>query len=395
MKMQRESFKETLLNDRILNAYPDGIVLPCDQVAAGKKAFKKNWDLLFVRAAFNIALPFIMLVTDFYLPIKYILLSLFRNKKRVLAKRVFVGHDRRLYTISEKKGLIKSDDVWIRFLSDTYVLPQNVRKVGILDFVNTGEILKSAIQSFLIHLQTVATIGYSYYFLSYKAFEWCLTDYALRHIPDDVELIYSYICDRFAIMIDKLPHRHKTLIQHGTMHFGNKTIDIPYYEFHPERGFYIWKGLYKSSPSTVYCYTETDEWALSNSVIANKPHFVIMGYGFKPAFKPTKKSVLIVSNFYIFAEREEKIIRLLQDLDIEIYLKNHPSHADSLYDEMKSKYRFSLIGGLETKLPAVDILISYDSTLAYEYASIGTKVLYYGHFDVDNIATVVTEQLGL
>lgn len=41
------------------------------------------------------------------------------------------------------------------------------------------------------------------------------------------------------------------------------------------------------------------------------------------------------------------------------------------------------------------MLISYDSTLAYEYASIGIKVLYYGHFDLDNIKNIVSEKLSL
>lgn len=62
---------------------------------------------------------------------------------------------------------------------------------------------------------------------------------------------------------------------------------------------------------------------------------------------------------------------------------------------MKSKYRFNFISGLDTSLPAVDMLISYDSTLAYEYASIGIKVLYYGHFDLDNIKNIVSEKLSL
>lgn len=395
MKLQRDSFMETLSNDTILNSYPNGVILSWDQIAAGKKAFKKSWDSLPIRVIFNLFLPVVMFVMDLYLPIKYTLCSLLRNRKQLNADRVFLGHDRRLYTISKRIGLIKPDDIWLRFLSDTYDLPQTTRIVDVLDYVTVREIIKSSIQSFLIHIRTIFTIGYNHYFLSYKSFEWCMEDYAMRHIPIDTELVYSYICDRYAILIDKLPHKQKTLIQHGPMHFGNKTVDIPFYEFHPERGFYIWKGLYKSSPSIVYCFTETDKWALSNSVLANKPQFVFMGYGFKPSFRPSKKSVLIVSNYYIFADKEERIISQLQNLDIEIYLKNHPSHSDSLYDEMQSKYRFSFIRGLDTELPAVDILISYDSTLAYEYASIGTKVLYYGHFDIDHIGIIVSNILGL
>lgn len=395
MKMQRDSFIETLSNDMILNAYPNGKIVKWDQIAAGKKAFKKYWNYLIVRIGFNLLLPLIMLCFDIILPIKYLLACFSRRKNKQTFKRMFVGHDRRLYTITERIGLPKNDDMWLRLMSDTYAIPNDKQKADVLDFVTPSEIIKSAIQSVIIHINAMRIFGYNIYFLSYKAFEWCITDYALRNIPENVELVYSYICDRFAIMIDKLPHQQKTLIQHGTMHFGNKTVEIPYLEFHTERGFYIWNSLYKSSPSTVYCYTEIDEWALSNSVIANKSKFIHIGYGFVPAFKPEKKSVLIVSNYYIFARREEYIIKQLQDLDIEIYLKNHPSHSNSLYNDMKSKYRFNFISGLDTSLPAVDMLISYDSTLAYEYASIGIKVLYYGHFDLDNIKNIVSEKLSL
>ena len=395
MKMQRESFMETLRNDRVLNAYPKGVNVSWDQIAAGKKAFKKNWEKLAVRVVVNLLLPFIMLLMDIYMPIKFLWQHFTSKKQPIPSKRMFVGHDRRLYTISDKNKLIKKDDIWLRLLCDTYSIPDDKIVVNIIDYVTPLEIIKSGIQAFFLHIQTIQCLGYNMYFLSYKAFEWCITDYALRHVPGNVELIYSYICDRFAIMIDKLPHREKTLIQHGTMHFGNVTVDAGHHIFHPERGFYIWKDLYKSKPSTIYCYTETDEWALSNSVIANTPKYIYMGYGFEPAFKPKKKSVLIVSNYYIFAEKEESIIKQLQNLDIEIYLKNHPSHANSLYDEMRSKYKFNFIGGLETKLPAVDLLISYDSTLACESASIGSKVLYYGHFDENNVRNIVSEKLCL
>ena len=49
MKMQRDSFIETLSNDMILNAYPNGKIVKWDQIAAGKKAFKKYWNYLIVR----------------------------------------------------------------------------------------------------------------------------------------------------------------------------------------------------------------------------------------------------------------------------------------------------------------------------------------------------------
>ena len=68
---------------------------------------------------------------------------------------------------------------------------------------------------------------------------------------------------------------------------------------------------------------------------------------------------------------------------------------NSKYDSLRSEYKFTFIEGLDTRLPAVELLVSYDSTLAYEYASVGAKVLYYGHFEIENIRNIVIKELGL
>ncbi len=394
LKEQRKSYLLTLPNDIILKS-DFAKKKHFEQIGAGTKAFGKRWDYAVIRIVFNISLPFIMLLTDLYLPLRHSFALLLHHRKRYTFRRMFVGQDRRLYMISKRVGLQEEDDVWFRLLDDTFVLPEQKKTVTVYDFVSFRDIVKSAIQAFILHIQAVVQNGYEVYFLSYKAYDWCLTDFALRRVPAEVELVYSYICDRYAILVDKLPHAKKSLIQHGTMHFGNVTTANPYLSYREDRGFYIWNSLYKSSPTIVYCYTEVDEWALNNSVIANNPRFVYMGYGFETAFKPAKRSVLIVANYYVYSQQEDLILKQLQDLDIDLFLKNHPSHSDSLYDDFKSKYKFTLIKGLDTRLPAVDLLISYDSTLAYEYASIGTKVLYYGHFDINDIKNVVKTELNL
>lgn len=78
--MQRDSFIETLSNDMILNAYPNGKIVKWDQIAAGKKAFKKYWNYLIVRIGFNLLLPLIMLCFDIILPIKYLLACFFAER---------------------------------------------------------------------------------------------------------------------------------------------------------------------------------------------------------------------------------------------------------------------------------------------------------------------------
>lgn len=366
-----------------------------EQIGAGRKAFGHLWNNIMVRGLFNLLLPFIMLLSDFYLPIKDIVNLLFHKKKYLFTNRLFVGHNRQLYHISKRACLQDTNDAWLKLPTDTYKLPENKNSYTIFDFITYGEIFKSAYQSFVIHCMTILKMGYDKYFLSYNGYSWCITDFALRHISVDVELVYSYICDRHAILIDRLNNIKKSMVQHGTMHFGTISNSNPYMEYYKSRGFYIWKSLYKSSPTIVYCYTDDDVWALSNSVIANNPKYVLIGYGFKPSFKPEKKSLLIIANYYFYSKQEEEIIKRLQDLDITIYLKNHPAISNNLYANMRKLYSFSFINGVDTNLPDVDIVVSYDSTLAKEYASIGTKVLYYGQFDLTSIKDIVTMELGL
>ena len=394
LKQQRATFLLSIRNDLVLKAQ-DKREMSFEQIGAGRKVFKQHWNNKGLRVIVNLLLPIIMIIMDIYLPARDILKLIFYKKKTLLSERLFVGYSRRLFTITKQAGLQCEGDFWMRLKSNEYILPERKPTVTIYDFVSVIDILKSSFQSFFLHLQIIIIFGYDKYFLSYNAYEWCVTDFALRHVPDNVELFYCFICDRNAILIDRLPHKRKCMIQHGTMHFGNSDGHNPYLEYHEEKGFYIWKSLYKSSPSTVYCYTDDDEWALSNSVIANHPLFVKIGYGFKPSYKSKKKSVLIIGNYYMNAEKEDYLLSELQKLDIEVYLKNHPAIDNSLYTTFKNKYVFSFIEGVETKLPDADLVISYDSTLAYEYASIGTKVLYYGHFDINKIQDIVSNELSL
>lgn len=397
LKDQRDTYIITMLNDMELKAgRQDEQIKRFNQLGASRrKIFKHLWKSVFFRLFFNICLPVIMLISDFVFPIKNSINLLGHKRKEYPLRRLYLHHERRLLALSKAAGIQQEDDVWFHNPFDFITLPAEYNSVCALDYVTMCEVWKSAWQAFILHFKTVLSLGYDKYLLSLRAYEWCLTDFALRHIPLDVNMTYSSICDRMAILYDKLPHENKTMIQHGTMHFHNMILEASHFVWQEDLGAYIWKSLYKSSPSTVYCYTKDDEIALSRSVIANHPVFIHMGYGFKTSFKPEKKSLLIVGHPTLFYENEREILHQLQGLDIIIYLKNHPAESNELYDELRKQFGFTFIEGLNTQLPAVDLLISYESTLAYEYASVGTKVLYYGLFKINDIRNIVAKELGL
>ena len=394
MRMQRDSYIITLKNDICLySSFESNHRF--NQIAAGRKAFKKLWDKTYVRIIFNIFLPIFMLALDFVVPMRYLFQMIKHKRMPIVGERYFIGHRRNLYAISKRAHINNDNDIWIRLLDDTYELPANLSKISILDLVTLNDFFKSWYQSIVLHVRTIFDVGYGLYFLSLKSFLWCLEDYGLRHLSENSTILFEDICDRNAILFDRLPVKGKIMVQHGTMHFGSLLKDNPYLSYKKDKGYYVWNSLYKSSPDIIYCYTKDDEWALLESIVKNKPKFIHIGYDFSTNLKPGKKSVLVVGNYYLFKEREEEIIKGLQGLDIIIYLKNHPSHSDAIYDELRNKYKFEFIRGQEVTYPSVDLLISYDSTLAFEYASIGTRVLYYGQFEEKDINKIVTDLLDI
>jgi hypothetical protein len=89
----------------------------------------------------------------------------------------------------------------------------------------------------------------------------------------------------------------------------------------------------------------------------------------------SKKKVLIVSCI-TFYDREVEILKDLKGLDVEVYLKAHPGLTnDACYRKIQKEYGFNYI--TENIFPKVDFVISYDSTLAYEYMAWNIPVYMY------------------
>lgn len=388
---QRATFYESLRCDGIIKIQFQHYNW-FDQLGVVGKISISIWDNIAVRFLFCVGLPFLILLSDFYFLFKYIV-QILSPKTKITYNRLFVCKDRHLYLISNRIGLLSNEDVWFKSPFDTFEIPYDAKQVKTSDYATIKDVLRSFVQAIIIHISTICYFGYNYYLLSLKAFDWCMMDLALRHIPESVDLYYCNICDRVAIMIDKLPNKGKIMVQHGTMHFFNNLNSNPNMTWQEDKRFWIWNSLYKNSPSKVYCFTKDDEIALKRSVIANDPEFIHIGYDFRPAFKPNKFSVLIIGMYTLFADKEKEIIKDLQGLDIDVYLKNHPSIDNGKYDVFRKEYNFIFLEGVGAKLPDVNLVISYDSTLALEYASIGTKVLYYGHFEIDDIKRIVTKEM--
>ena len=383
----------TMRNDLIRKGIHSGSKkILFDQIGAGRKAFKNKWDNIFVRILVNLCLPIIMLLGDFYQLI-FTTFRLIKPKRNVNIdfNRLFIGIEAKLYEITTRAKISNERDVWFRTPFDTYQLPVKRRIISAYDLLKISDVFRCSYMAIIAHILTVFKMGYDKYFLSYNSFNWFLTDCALRRIPKDVEIFYDYIYDRMAILCDKLPFEKKNMVQHGTMFLYHIDKSSPYFDWQEDMGFYVPNNCYKSSPTTVYCFTKKDEVALSRTVISNKPTFVYVGYGFKPTFKPNRKSLLIIGEYNKYGDKERIILERLEGLEIDIYLKNHPTISDSVYNDLRKRFNFKFISSKSSDFPDVDLLISYESTLAYQYESIGSKVLFYDDIDVKIIRETVSD----
>ena len=359
-------------------------------------AWKKNVAL---RLLVCISLPFIMLFYDFAMICKYSLCLLLHKKEDLKHDTLFVSIHERLYSIGTFAGLIKDNAVWFKtpMDSDLFSLPKPYKTLTVYDFIRFSDIWRSIIQSIRCRWHVILRWGYENMMITEKCFRWLLTDMAFRRMSPNTELVFCNQIDRIAVLLDKLPNSRKTLVEHGVEYIYSQSEvqkKNNMLVYCPDVGFYVLNRTYHFHTLTkVYCYSETDIKAFERSIVRCNPEYIVIGYNFKPSFKPSKKSVLIISDYYNQYENEKKIISLLQGLDIELFLKGHPRNNDGLYDNLRSLYHFVFIPGTKKELPDADLVISYDSTLAHEYESVGSKVLYYGNFEIENIRSVVSSFL--
>ena len=97
---------------------------------------------------------------------------------------------------------------------------------------------------------------------------------------------------------------------------------------------------------------------------------------------------MIVCNT-LFIDDERTILELLSDLDINLYLKTHPlTKTIAGYENMRNIRPFSYVP--KESFPKVDCVISYESTLADEYKSVGAFVVLYDKLEkLDQLREII------
>lgn len=232
-------------------------------------------------------------------------------------------------------------------------------EVDILTGIRKREVLFSLIASWM----TIWTLFKKYrkrdpLFRSSSSFDYYLTCCFVENARDNNHFIFYNTYDRWAFLMCNT--FESTFIQHGKLLETLPLIKVgtPHvaYYLNREQQLVVDSVLFKSVPAYVK-FRKPMSFSCDNLLIHNE-----------------KLNVLIVC-LGIYINKERELCNILF-ANYNIYIKPHPGDKDNTeYLQMAKQYNCIIIP--KNGYPKVDVVISYDSTLADEYEAANVKVIRY------------------
>ena len=214
--------------------------------------------------------------------------------------------------------------------------------------------------------------NYKCLYAIYRTWEFYEVQLALEKISTNSTMYFANQSDRWALLFDSIPSKMKVMVQHGV---APTEFEVPH----------------KLSHIDVFYSISDQTWEDAYKTILNcQPELILM----EPTISLTdidsdKLKILIISLIMNY-DLEKKLIEYLQGKDVEIYVKKHPSlRKDECYTELLKSNNFNYIR--DDIFPKVDFVISYYSTLAYEYITLGIPVYLYNSKEEFSMTEVENE----
>lgn len=200
-----------------------------------------------------------------------------------------------------------------------------------------------------------------------QAFSLLLTQRALMKYPGLKKIIFCNM-DRWSYVCTAIPGVDCIFMQHGLL---AANLSPKYFGHSPWKKISVGYFYSKSQVNTALKFIKTIdhvEYFSPQLRLGSIPH------------PPDIKTVLLIGCVALFQEKELEIIKSYSSCsNISLYVKPHPVHPVSFYLKLKKEFDFILIDQKDF-FPDVDEVISYESTLAYEYELCGKKIIIYSMF---------------
>lgn len=347
--------------------------------------YKIIFDLFFV------IYPLIYIVYLFFLLFRSLVEKIRKKKCCFRASRLFLLTDTGIIRTGRRIQLYNDEDLWLLLPWTNNATISSERQISVFELVSWSALFRNFYACLVAFVVVIRRFGYKNTLYMLHAYKWFLYNDALHNIPINVELFMSNQKDRWSVLLDRLPHKSKTIVQHGTCYQKievNETLSPSYY-YEPNDRIWILRLPYRLSTITlIYAFTEIEGRAMKNAEMKNNPLFRYIGYNLELTPIPDNRfSILIVGYYNYHHESEELILKSLQGINVDIYLKSHPLVDKKNYNSLKLKYKFSLVD--DAFFPKVNLVFSYASTLALEYAALDIEVIYFNQIDFEKLLLLI------
>ena len=264
--------------------------------------------------------------------------------------------------VKTKQLLEETDLDNIRVVTIPYITNKIYQGLDIIS-IYSGIVLNDVIKSYYKAICTIIIIYKKYRtrdFLtrSYSSFEYYLAYYYTQRSCASNVYIFTSTYSKWAFLHGYL--QHKTIfLQHGWL--SNESINL----------------LKIGSANAAYYISEQQKHVCEGLLFNNKPeaHY-LKGIKFNIIPDKTKINILLVCESG-FRRKELKIIEeIAKNKDLRLFVKPHPKDKDiEVFENLKEECGLIILQGYN--FPAVDYVISYESTLAIEYEMKGVTTLVY------------------
>lgn len=308
---------------------------------------------------------FISIFILFFLFFYYVILLTFKKKHEILNQKLVFGINDEFYfhKFVERTNINKKEfNILYSPFNNSNLLNEN--KISILSGISFVDLFKSFIFSIEIIFFLYYKFGYrDIFFRGYSSFNFFITSFFVYKSS----LTNKYFSDaqycRWAHLLGNIKHE-SYLVQHGIILDKIKlhkigTISFAYY-INDEQKFIFEKLLLKNIPECIQ--------------VENKIFYNIFP-------KDGIFSILLICNSLYF-DKEQTVIKILCKLNLCLYVKPHPNESPKKYVDENLNNKFILLKNYD--IPKVDLVISYPSSLAYDFVNNGTHVLFYQdkNFDI-------------
>lgn len=207
------------------------------------------------------------------------------------------------------------------------------------------------------------------FFRSYSYFEFILAAYYFYGLGGSNSVYFISLIERWAFLFGNLPNR-TIFLQHGMM------TDIDKNHF-----------LIKIGKADVGYYMNDAQMKICNKLLfTNIPEAKFlksMNFSHNEILKNNgKKNLLLICN-YLYHDIEKTILlKSLDRYDVNLYVKPHPNDNFDFYRDISKTKPLIILD--RDYYPKVDLVLSYDSSLAIEYENLGVNVIRYTSQNFEN-----------